>query len=114
MKNNHYESLFEGGKYGQLNMASVPRVCGNVCQSPLIELQHFLFWKLTIRQRRKKKKDLCMVYSSSVGGYIILFFLKNKTKTICFLRVVIVISELKHDKLSEASDQTINAQPNCG
>lgn len=74
MKNNHYESLFEGGKYGQLNMASVPRVCGNVHQSPLIELQHFLFWKLTIRQRRKKKKDLCMVYSSSVGGYIILFF----------------------------------------
>lgn len=42
------------------------------------------------------------------------FFLKNKTKTICFLRVVIVISELKHDKLSEVSDQTINAQPNCG
>lgn len=63
-----------------------------------------------------KKKDLCMVYSSSVGGYIILIFkkTKNKTKTICFLRVVIVISELKHDKLSEASDQTINAQPNCG
>lgn len=114
MKNNHYESLFEGGKYGQLNMASVPRVCGNVRQSPLIELHHFLFWKLTIRQRRRKKKDLCMVYSSSVGGYIILFLKKNKTKTICFLRVVIVISELKHDKLSEASDQTINAQPNCG
>lgn len=90
-------------------------VCGNVRQSPLIKLQHFLFWKLTIRQRRKKK-DLCMVYSSSVGGYIILIFkkTKNKTKTICFLRVVIVISELKHDKLSEASDQTINAQPNCG
>lgn len=86
MKNNHYESLFEGGKYGQLNMASVPRVCGNVRQSPLIELQHFLFWKLTIRQRRrKKKKDLCMVYSSSVGGYIILFFKKTKQKQYAFL-----------------------------
>lgn len=85
MKNNHYESLFEGGKYGQLNMASVPRVCGNVRQSPLIELQHFLFWKLTIRQRRRKKKDLCMVYSSSVGGYIILFFKKTKQKQYAFL-----------------------------
>lgn len=114
MKNNHYESLFEGGKYGQLNMASVPRVCGNVRQSPLIELQHFLFWKLTIRQRRKKKKR--PVHGIQLFSWRLhhSFFLKNKTKTICFLRVVIVISELKHDKLSEVSDQTTNAQSNCG
>lgn len=111
MKNNHYESLFEGDKYGQLNMASVPRVW-NVHQSPLIVLQHFLFWKLTIRHKKKKKKKR-PVHGIQLFSWRLhhSFFFK---KTICFLRVVIVISELKHHKLSEVSDQTINAQPNCG
>lgn len=82
MKNNHYESLFEGGKYGQLNMASVPRVCGNVRQSPLIELQHFLFWKLTIRQRRKKKKKkkTCAWYTALQLEVTSFFFLKKQNK----------------------------------
>lgn len=64
--------------------------------------------------KEEEKKKTCAWYTALQLEVTSFFFLKNKTKTICFLRVVIVISELKHDKLSEASDQTINAQPNCG
>lgn len=37
------------------------------------------------KEEKKKKKDLCMVYSSSVGGYIILFLKKTKQKQYAFL-----------------------------
>lgn len=69
MKNNHYESLFEGGKYGQLNMASVPRVWK---RTPKSSDRTATFSFLETHNQAKKKK--------TCAGYIILFFLKKKQK----------------------------------